>query len=84
MVWVYIENGVVKDRAQVPPHGIFHPAYADMFIEAPDEVDFHWTFDGESFAPPPPVELPEVVTPTKEDLLAKLEELQAQIAALGE
>lgn len=43
-----------------------------------------WTFDGEEFSAPPPVEIPEVVTPTKEDLLAQLQALQAQIEALGE
>ena len=43
-----------------------------------------WTFDGEEFSAPPPVEIPEVVTPTQEDLLAQLQALQAQIEALGE
>lgn len=83
MAWVYVENGIVKDRVQVPPQDIFYPAYAAMFVEAPDEVDFYWTFNGEEFsAPPPPVETPEVVTPTKEELLAQLQALQAQIIAL--
>lgn len=84
MAWVYIENGIVKDRVQVPPHDIFYPAYADMFVEAPDEVDFYWTFDGEEFSAPPPVEIPEPTPPTKEDLLAQLQALQAQIESLGE
>lgn len=84
MVWVYIENGVVKDLVRVPPQNVFYPAYADMFIEAPDEVDFNWIFDGETFSPPPPVEIPEYVPPTKEELLAQLQALQEQIAAISE
>jgi hypothetical protein len=85
MAWVYIENGIVKDRVQVPPHDIFYPAYADMFVEAPDEVDFYWTFDGEEFsAPPPPEPAPAPPPPTKEDLLAQLQALQAQIESLGD
>lgn len=84
MVWVYVENGIVKDRVQVPPRDIFYPAYADMFIEAPDEVDFFWLYDGTTFSAPPPVETPEAVTPTKEDILAQLQALQAQIQALEE
>lgn len=85
MAWVYIENGIVKDRVQVPPHGIFYPAYADMFVVAPDEVDFYWTFDGEEFSAPPAVETPQPAPPpSKEEILAQLQALQAQITALGE
>jgi hypothetical protein len=54
-----------------------------MIVEAPDEVNFYWKFDGEEFsAPPPSVEITEVVPPTKEELLAQLQALQAQIVAL--
>jgi hypothetical protein len=85
MAWVHVENGIVKDRVQVPPHDIFHPAYADMFVEAPDEVDFFWLWDGETFtSPPAPEPAPPPPPPTKEELLAQLQALQAQIIALGD
>lgn len=63
MAWVYVENGVVQDRVTVPPATVFHPAYADMFIEAPDEVESFWTYDGTNFAPPS--------QPSQEELTAK-------------
>jgi hypothetical protein len=85
MVWVYIENGVVKDKVAVSPSSVFHPAYADMFVEAPDEVDFFWLWDGETFtSPPTPEPAPPPPPPTKEELLAQLQALQAQIIALGD
>lgn len=53
MAWVYVENGVVQDKVMVPPATVFHPAYANMFIEVPDEVDFYWIYDGTKFTAPP-------------------------------
>ena len=52
MAWVYVENNVVVDRVAASPRSVFHPAYADMFIEAPDEVTHWWTYDGTAFAAP--------------------------------
>lgn len=85
MVYVYVENGKVKDRVRVDPYEIFTAEYAAKFMGVADEVDFEWTFDGERFSPPVPVVLPEPtppVAPTKEELLAQLQALQAQIQAL--
>lgn len=84
VAYAYIEDGVVKERFRVDPFTIVVPSYAALFVEVPDEVDQGWLFDGENFSPPPPVEIPEVVPPTKEELLAQLQALQAQIEALGE
>jgi hypothetical protein len=85
MVYVYVENGKVKDRVRVDPYEIFTAEYAKRFMGVADEVDFEWTFDGEHFSPPPPVVV-SVPTPpaalTKEELLAQLQALQAQIQAL--
>lgn len=85
MVYVYVENGKVRDRVRVNPYEIFTSEYAAKFMGVDDEVDFEWTYDGEQFSPPPPVVIPEPTppaTPTKEELLAQLQALQAQIQAL--
>lgn len=57
MAWAYVENGVVVDRVRVPPENVFYPGYASKFIEAPDDVDHGWTYDGTTFLPPviPPI-----------------------------
>lgn len=84
MAWALIKDGVVVDRYRVDPMTIVIEDYAKDFIEAPDDVDHGWLFDGENFSPPPPVEIPEYVPPTKEELLAQLQALQEQIAAISE
>jgi hypothetical protein len=63
MAWVYVENGVVMDRVVVTPHSVFHAAYADMFIEAPDEVTHWWTYDGTTFVAP--------AQPSQDEVIAK-------------
>lgn len=55
MKYAYIENGKVADIAKVDPFGIFQPAYAEQFIEAPDEVEAGWLYDGQVFTAPPPL-----------------------------
>jgi hypothetical protein len=83
MKYVFLKNGVVVDRFQIHPSKVVIPEYAAQFIEAPDEVDHQWTYDGVTFSPPAPA--PEVVTPpapTKEELLAELQTLTAKINAL--
>lgn len=83
MKYVFVKDGVVVDRFRVHPSTVVASEYAAQFIEAPDEVDHFWTYDGVTFSPPPA--RPEVVTPpapTKEELLAQLQALQAQIQAL--
>ena len=55
MHYVYLENSIVDDQAQVDPFVIFSKEYAAKFIEAPDEVTFGWKKeDGEWIAPPAP------------------------------
>jgi hypothetical protein len=53
MAWAVVENGVVVDRVRGDPKLIFIPEYAARFIEAPDDVDHDWTYDGTTFALPP-------------------------------
>jgi hypothetical protein len=83
MRFAYINNGVVYDSIMVRPESVFGEHYASQFIEVPEEVRSGWTFDGTNFAPPPDPE-PTVTPaePTKEELLAQLQAIQAQILAL--
>lgn len=53
MVYVYVRDGLVKERVSVPPAGIFSLEYADQFIEAPDVVQWGWGYDGRNFVPAP-------------------------------
>jgi len=85
MIYVYVKNGVVVDKAQIPPEKVFSLPYASQFIEAPDEVTHGWLYDGTTFTAPAAPIVPEVVTPpapTKEELLAQLNAIAAQIQAL--
>lgn len=83
MRFAYINNGMVYDSIEVRPESIFYPSYASQFIEVPDEVRSGWTFDGNNFsAPPAPEPFVRPTEPTKEELLAQLQALQAQIQAL--
>ena len=60
MKHAYIENNVVIEVARVDPFGIFQPAYAEQFIDAPDDVAPGWLYDGTTFtAPPVPEKTPE-------------------------
>lgn len=78
MAWVYVENGVVKDRVTVSPATVFHPAYAEMFVEAPDEVEWFWTYDGTNFAPPPQPSQAELTTKKAEEVRAERNRLLAE------
>jgi len=83
MRYAYIDNGIVYDSIEVKPESIFYPDYASKFVEVPDEVRSGWLFDGTTFSAPPepePIVLP--TEPTKEELLAQLQELQAKIQSL--
>jgi len=86
MRWVYIEKGIIKDCVRVDPFTVFLAEYAKQFIEAPDEVEAGWFYDGTTFTEPPappPAPTPEPApAPTKEELLAQLQALQAQIQLL--
>lgn len=57
MKYVYIETTKVKDIVRVNPYGIFKEDYASKFIEAPDDVEHGWLFDGNEFSPPPKIKL---------------------------
>lgn len=82
MNFVYIQNGVVIDKTQIPPENVFYEPYASKFIEAPDEVTHGWIYDGEKFKEPPIMEEVTIPPPTKEDLLAQVQALTAQIQEL--
>jgi hypothetical protein len=83
MRFAYIENGIVYDSIMVRPESVFNASYAAQFVEVPDEVRSGWTFDGTNFAPPPePTPIVASAEPTKEELLAQLQAIQAQIQAL--
>ena len=60
MKFVFIKNGIVSDVTRVDPFRVFQDSYAAQFIEAPDEVEGGWLYDGETFTAPPP---PEPVIP---------------------
>ena len=52
MTKAFIQNGIVTDIARVDPFTIFSPAYAAQFVDAPDDVESGWTFDGSAWAAP--------------------------------
>ena len=85
MKWAYNNNGVLCDVVMTHPSVLFLQSYADQFIEVPDEAVNGWLWDGETVSEPPaPEPAPPPPPPTKEELLAQLQALQAQITALGE
>lgn len=85
MKWAYNNNGVLYDVVMTHPSILFPQGYADQFIEVPDEAVNGWFWDGENVTEPPaPEPAPPPPPPTKEELLAQLQALQAQITALGE
>lgn len=53
MKYAYVKDGKVTDIARVYPSGIFSESYAALFIEAPEEVEWGWLYDGTTFAAPP-------------------------------
>jgi len=79
MRYAIIENGVVVNVAVADAEF----AAAQGWVFCPDTVQIRDTYDGQMFTPAPPAPPPPPpTTPTKEELLAKLQELQAQISAL--
>lgn len=84
MKYVFISGGVVSDITQVEPSTVFAPAYASQFIEAPDEVQGGWRYDGQFFtAPPPPAPIfPRFVGNEKLDLFTLPEQLAVVAATM--
>jgi hypothetical protein len=83
MKYAFNNNGVLYDVVMTHPSILFPQSYADQFIEVPDEAVNGWLWDGETVSEPPaPEPAPPPAAPTKEELLAQLQALQAQIMAL--
>lgn len=53
MKYAYNDNGILRDVVMTHPSIIFPHAYAEQFIEVPDDVESGWGVDGEQFTPPP-------------------------------
>jgi hypothetical protein len=79
MRYAIIENGVVVNVAVADAEF----AAAQGWVSCPDTVQIGDTYDGQTFTPAPPAPVVEPAKPTKEELLAKLQELQEQIAKLS-
>ena len=83
MNYAKIENGViinaiVADAAFAAEHGLVEfPTYIND-----KAVGIGWKYDGANFTEPDPIPVPVVVAPTKEELMAQLAALSAQIQAL--
>jgi hypothetical protein len=83
MGYAKIENGVitntiVADADFAAEHGLVEfPAYV-----GDKAVGIGWKYNGTNFTEPDPVVAPVVTTPTKEQLMAQLAALSAQIQAL--
>jgi hypothetical protein len=76
-----IVNVIVLDEGAdyVPPEGL------TLVLDSTEGAEPGGSWDGTTFsAPPPPPPKPVVVPPTKEQLLAQLAALQAQIVAMQE
>lgn len=52
MTKAFVQNGTVTDIARVDPYTIFQPAYAAQFVDAPDDVQPGWLYDGSTFTAP--------------------------------
>jgi hypothetical protein len=83
MGYAKIENGAIKnvivaDAAFAAEHGLVEfPTYIDN-----KAVGIGWKYNGSTFIEPEPVVEPVVTAPTKEQLMAQLTALSAQIQAL--
>ena len=60
MHYVYLENNIVVDQAQIDPYKVFYPEYASKFIEAPDEVTHFWQLKDGQWVPPPDPSVDEI------------------------
>jgi hypothetical protein len=78
MKYAIIAKGIVTNIAVADPEF----AAQQGWIECPEGVDIGWSFDGQTATPPVEIPQPEPTPPTKEELLAQLNALSAQIQAL--
>jgi hypothetical protein len=82
MRYAFVNHGVVQEAWSRDPFELFDAGYAALFITCPDEVEQGWIYDGSTWAAPAPTPLLQSPKPTKEELLAQLQALHAQIMAL--
>ena len=88
MTKAFVQNGIVTDIARVDPYTIFQPAYAAQFIDAPDDVQPGWLYDGSTFTAPPvqPATVPQSVTMRQARLallaVGKLDTINTVIAGI--
>lgn len=78
MKYAVIQNGKVVNIAIATPE----VAAERGWIECPEGVGIGWAYDGQTATPPVEIPKPEPTPPTKEELLAQLQAIQAQIQAL--
>lgn len=78
MKYAVIQNGVVSNIVLAEPEF----AAEQGWIQCPEGVDIGWAYDGQTATPPVEIPEPEPTPPTKEELLAQLQAIQAQIQAL--
>ena len=78
MKYAIIAKGVVINIAVADPEF----AAQQGWIECPEGVGIGWAYDGQTATPPVEIPQPEPTPPTKEELLAQLNALAAQIQAL--
>lgn len=73
MKYVYLTDNVVTDQAQIDPFKVFSAGYAELFIEAPDEVTFFWTYENGQFSPPPGPTPEQIQAENKAQAVTKLQ-----------
>ena len=78
MKYAVIQNGKVVNIAIATPE----VAAERGWIECSEGVGIGWAYDGHTATPPVEIPEPEPTPPTKEELLAQLQAIQAQIQAL--
>jgi hypothetical protein len=77
MKYAIIENGLVINVVIAEAH----TAHMNGWVECPNAGP-GWGYDGTTFTEPVVAPAPEPAAPTKEQLLAQLQAIQAQIQAL--
>jgi len=76
--YAIIENGLVTNVVLADAEFAAEQGWIECPTAGPG-----WKYDGTTFTEPDPVAASEPVAPTKEELLAQLQALQAQIQALS-